>query len=167
MFYVKRISAFNVALHLPSSSAPLSNFDGLPTLFSSFLYSANSLAFSSFFSLNWCSLFSKSASSLFFSNLKMFLICSTSLSLIDSNYTRTCSLICTVSLLEMLVSCKMFTFDTRSDFKSLSSSWDHSCKKLFRAFNISLACFWLSRSCLIRLFLRSACASLSFISPSS
>ena len=122
MFSVRRIYAFRVALHLPYSSAPLSNFDGLPTLLSNFLYSANNLAFSSFFSLNWCSLFSKSASSLFFSNLKMFLICSTSLSLIAYNSTLTCSLICTVSLLEMFVSCKMLTFDTLSDFRSLSSS---------------------------------------------
>lgn len=61
MFYVNNIYAFNVALAFPYSSAPLSNLDGLPTLFYNFLYSANNLAFSSFLSLSWCSLLSKSA----------------------------------------------------------------------------------------------------------
>ncbi len=136
MFYVSKISAFNVALHFPSSSAPLSNLEGFPTLFYNFLYSANNLAIYSFLSLSWCYLLSKSASSLFFSNLKMFLICSTSLSLIASSSTLTCSLIWTVYLLEMLVSWRMLTLLTLSAFKSLSSSWHHYNKKLFRALSI-------------------------------
>lgn len=136
MFWVNKISAWRVALHLPYYSAPLSNFDGFPTLFSSFLYSANNRANSSFFSRNWCSLFNKSLSSLFFYNLKMFRICSTSLSLIASSSTLTCSLIWTVYLREIFVSWRMFTLLTLSALRSLSSYWHQSTRKLFLDFNI-------------------------------
>lgn len=100
IFSVRSISASNVALHLPFSSSPLSNFEGLPSFLSKFLYSTSSRLFSALRALISCSLLIKSDYNLLFSSLKTFLIWSTSLSLMASNSTLICSRIWTVYLLE-------------------------------------------------------------------
>jgi len=131
-----------VALHFPSSSALRSTLEDLPILASKALYCTNKRPNSSFLSLSSCYLLASSFSSLTFSNLWMFLICSTSLFFTAYSSTLTSSLTCTFSRWVKLWSCKIFTLLTLSAFRSLSSSWHHSVKKAFRALKNSLASFW-------------------------
>lgn len=144
IFSVNKISAYRVALHLPSSSALRSTLEDLPTFASRALYCTNSLPSSSFLSLSSCSLLASSESSLPFSNLWTDFNCSTYLFLRAYSYTRTSSLTWMFSLCEMFWSCRMFTFDTLYALRSLYSYEHHSARKLFlaRSFSLAYFCDW-------------------------
>ena len=161
IFSVSKISALRVALHFPSSYGPLYSFDGLPTFLSKFLYSTKSLLFSAFRIFSSCSFLVKSDSSLPFSRSNTFLIFPTSLSLIASSSTFTCSLIWIVYRLADVWSCRTSTLDILSFFTSPSSYLHHSAKKLFRLLSRVLAYLWLFSSSL-----RSSHFSLSWAIPS-